>query len=312
MTTKFKSFLKFFALSSLALGNMHCSKERPTPIGATTSNENREIALEYPIGFSPKRCGVDTSGVEAILYRQARKQAYESGISDEEFDAVKEKILSQPAPELDSQGHVSESVTPYAARVNRFTDGVKEQLDKYNDYVELAASQGYDAQSPDVIKSIITEQFEATIPAQWGDPSLSEQDKAQLKIIADAARPRITQAFELFDALYKCEKAVGRLQGEDKVTGTPNPMTFKQYLQLSKAGKIQPHAAQKITGFWSSLVKSLHVVVTVVVHTVVGIMVGSALAGPAAAGTGALVGGAFGFISGIVNVSKGFCLFGRC
>lgn len=314
MTNRFKSFFQALALFSVALGTTYCSKERPAPNATPASEESRSAAQQYPLGFNPKECGVDSSGIAPILYKQAREQAHASGVSDEDFDAIKEKLLSQRPLEFNSEGHIAESVSPYAARVNNFTDNVRKQLDAYDDYVQWAASQGYDAQNPDDIKSLITEQFDATIPAQDGDKSLTERDREQLKTIADAAKPRIAQAFELFDALYKCEAAASKLQGGSTAPSAQRSaaaITFKQYLELRKEGKIQSRSSQRVTGFWSSLVKAVHVVVTVVVHTVVGVVVGAALGGTSA-GAGAVVGGVFGFISGIVNVSKGFCLFGHC
>jgi hypothetical protein len=313
-------------LSLVLLTTTFCSRDYSDPTPTTARATGKDAIQPYPypqtpIGFNPQTCSVDPNGINTVLYQEARNNAYYtngSQISDAEFASLQATAAATPSPSIDGNGHVSG--TPYADRVNSFSDGVKAQMDEYNYYVYYASLHGADVQNEEDVKAIVEEQFELTIPVQPGE-SLSATAQDEISMLTNATRPQLAHTFQLFSSAYRCEGVYSRGTKAEGQTGKVD-MTFKEFRALRKAGKIGDMSgtvAQR--GFWSFLKKAVHIVVSVAVYTVIGAFTDGPKFQKASCGTpppascttaAYFLAGAAGFVNGIIKVANNNCIFGGC
>lgn len=312
----------------MLLGTTFCTRDYSDPVPSNARTNSQNAVQPYsvpqtPIGFNPQTCSVDPNGINTVLYQEARNNAYYATgaqISDADFASLQATASATPSTSIDGNGHVSG--TPYASRVNNFSDGVKAQMDEYNYYVYYASLHGADVQNEEEVKGIIQEQFDQTIPVQPGE-SLSATAQQEIGALTSATQPQLSHAFQLFSSAYRCENVYSR---STKADGATQPgkfaMTFKEFRSLHKAGKLGDMSgmvAQR--GFWSFLKKAVHIVVSVAVYTVIGAFTDGPKYQKAACGTpppascttaAYFLAGAAGFINGIFKVANNNCIFGGC
>lgn len=314
-------------LSLVLLGTTFCTRDHSDPTPSTTrANGQNSVPThpypENPIGFNPQTCSVDPNGINPILYQEARNNAYYSTgaqISDADFASLQSAATSTPSTTIDANGHVSG--TPYATRVNNFSDGVKAQMDEYNYYVYYASLHGADVQNEEDVKAIVQEQFDQTIPVQPGE-AVSATAQQEITALTSAVQPQLTHAFQLFSSAYRCENIYSRSAKADGTQPEKFAMTFKEFRSLHKAGKIGDMSASVAQrGFWSFLKKAVHIVVSVAVYAVVGAFTDGPKFQKAACGTpppascttaAYFLAGAAGLINGIIKVANNNCIFGGC
>lgn len=303
-----KLLTRLLVFPALLLGTTFCAKNQPDPTPAVTATRTTAAVSPEPASFGVSSCRADTTGTGYYLYNEAYNLA---ATDDATFRSVKAQFTSNPGFTISSTGTVSG--TNDDARINNFSSNVNGIFMQYDDYLVRYGQYGA-VENPDYIKSNLRDYFEGSFnPDDSRNSSLSQTDKDQLRQLYVAAKPQLERALRMYDKLAPCEG----VKASASRTAAPSDklISFEQYLRLPAAQRA-PLSTAKFSSFFRALSKAVHIVVTVVVNVVSGVSsgmkVGKAICGAKCGVAGSFIGGAYGFIQGIVKVTQNKCQWGPC